>query len=71
MVTQLDWPVLLRLTHINANYLTMPLFFFSAELKAIDLALDHNEQTRNTDFIIFLIPSLFFNLCIIAEIMHL
>ena len=30
----------------------MPLFF-SAEIKAIDLALDHIEQSRNTDFIIF------------------
>ena len=27
MVTQLDQPVLLRLTHINIDYLTMPLFF--------------------------------------------
>ena len=26
---------------------------FSAEIKAIDLALDHIEQSRNTDFIIF------------------
>ena len=26
---------------------------FSAEIKAIDLALDHNEQSRNSDFIIF------------------
>ena len=52
MVTQLDQPVLLRLTHINIDYLTMPLFF-SAEIKAIDLALDHYEQSRNTDFVIF------------------
>ena len=37
---------------MNIDYLTMPRFF-SAELKAIDLALNHNEQTRNTDFIIF------------------
>ena len=29
MVTQLDQPVLLRLTHINIDNLTMPLFFFS------------------------------------------
>ena len=29
----------------------MPLFF-SAEIKAIDLAVDHTEQSRNTDFII-------------------
>ena len=27
MVTQLDQPVLLRLIHINVDYLTMPLFF--------------------------------------------
>ena len=27
---------------------------FSAEIKAIDLALDHIEQSRNSDFIIFL-----------------
>ena len=27
--------------------------FFSAEIKAIDLALDHIEQSRNSDFIIF------------------
>ena len=26
---------------------------FSAQIKAIDLALDHNEQSRNSDFIIF------------------
>ena len=26
---------------------------FSAEIKAIDLALDHIEQSRNTDFVIF------------------
>ena len=26
---------------------------FSAEIKAVDLALDHIEQSRNTDFIIF------------------
>ena len=26
---------------------------FSAQIKAIDLALDHIEQSRNTDFIIF------------------
>ena len=26
---------------------------FSAEIKAIDLALDHTEQSRNSDFIIF------------------
>ena len=26
---------------------------FSAEIKAIDLALDHIEQSRNSDFIIF------------------
>ena len=30
----------------------MPLLF-SAEIKANDLALDHNKQSRNTDFIIF------------------
>ena len=30
----------------------MPLYF-SAEIKAIDLALDHIEQSRNSDFIIF------------------
>ena len=26
---------------------------FSAEIKAIDLALDHIEQSRNSDFILF------------------
>ena len=44
--------MLLRLIHMNVDYLTMPLFL-SAELKAIDLALNHNEQTRDTDFIFF------------------
>ena len=39
---------------------------FSAEIKPIDLALDHIEQPRNTDFIVFPIPSLFFNYFIIA-----
>ena len=38
--------------HISVDYLTMPLFF-SAEIKAIDLALYHIEQSRNTDFNIF------------------
>ena len=28
-------------------------FIFSAEIKAVDLALDHIEQSRNTDFVIF------------------
>ena len=52
MVTQLDQPVLLHLIHINVDCLTVPLFF-SAEIKVIDLALDHIEQSRNSDFIIF------------------
>ena len=52
MVSQLDQPVLLHLIHINVDCLTVPLFF-SAEIKAIDLALDHIEKSRNTDFIIF------------------
>ena len=39
---------------------------FSAEIKAVDLALDHIEQSRNSDFITFLIPSLFFSHYIIA-----
>ena len=38
--------------HINVDYQTMPLFF-SAEIKAIDLALGHIEQSSNTGFIIF------------------
>ena len=38
---------------ISVDYLTMPLFF-SAEIEAIDLALDHIEQSRNTNFNIFL-----------------
>ena len=51
MVTQLDQPVLLHLIHKNVDCLTVPLF--SAEIKVIDLALDHIEQSRNLDFIIF------------------
>ena len=58
-MTQLDLLVLLCLIHINVDYLTMPLFF-SAEIKAIDLALDHIEQSRDTDFIFLLIPADFF-----------
>ena len=53
MVTQLDQPVLLHLIHINVDYLPDNASIFSAEIKAIDLALDHIEQSRNTDFIIF------------------
>ena len=39
---------------------------FSAKIKAIDLALDHIEQSRNSDLSFFLIPSLFFSYYIIA-----
>ena len=50
MVTQLDQPTpsetyKCRLPDNASN--------FSAEIKAIDLALDHIEQSRNADFIIF------------------
>ena len=37
-----------------------------SKIKAIDLALDHIEQSSYTDFIVFLIPSLFYNHYIIA-----
>ena len=44
--------MLLHPKHTNVDYLTNA-SIFSAEIKAIDLALDHIEQSRNTDFIIF------------------
>ena len=56
MVTQLDHLLLLHRIHINVDYLTMPLFV--VEIKAIDLAFDHTEQSENTDLFFFL-----FSLC--------
>ena len=50
MVTQLDQPVLLNLKH--KSLLPENTSIYSAEIKAIDLALDHIEQSRNSDFII-------------------
>ena len=50
MVTQLDQP-----TPSDTYKCRLPdnASIFSAEIKAVDLALDHIEQSRNSDFIIF------------------
>ena len=53
MVTQLDQPVLLQLIRTYKCRLPDNASIFSAEIKAIDLALDHIEQSRSSDFIIF------------------
>ena len=52
MVTQLDQPVFIP---SNTYKCQLPdnASIFSAEIKAIDLALDDIEQSRNSDFIIF------------------